>query len=259
MLPISYQLPLVVLSFIVATLASYVALDVAGRIVPGDRGGARWLWVIIAGAALGGGIWSMHFIAMLALQLPVAVWYQVPQVVVSALVAVLAAAVALGIATGSQGVRQVRMIPSAIAMGGAVAGMHYIGMAAMRGPFFIQYNMRYVWISVAIAVVASYAALWLMATAPVGLEGAALTGRRCIAAIVMGIAVSGMHYTGMYAAGFCGISSRFLDSAGSLETSVLAVSIALMTVVLLAIGLAAAAVDRLGKLEGISSRTSQSS
>jgi len=243
MLSTAYHPVLVALSALIATLASYVALDVAGRIMPGT-GCARWAWVVAAAISLGGGVWSMHFVAMLALQLPVAVWYDVPQVLLSALVAVAASSVALGITAGQGKINQGRLIPAALAMGAAVAGMHYIGMAAMNGPFFIQYNMGVVAASVGIAIVASYAALWLMATAPSGLADRTLLLRRWAAAVAMGIAVSGMHYTGMYAAEFCRSTGGGSRGFGAFATPSLAVTVAMFTFMILAVGLTAAAADR---------------
>jgi NO-binding membrane sensor protein with MHYT domain len=243
MLPTTYHPALVALSALIATLASYVALDVAGRITPGT-GCARWAWVVAAAISLGGGIWSMHFVGMLAMQLPVAIWYDIPKVLLSALVAVAASSVALGITTGTGKAGQKRLIPAALTMGTAVAGMHYIGMAAMSGPFFIQYNIGIIVASYCIAVVASYVALWLLTSAPNGVTSAKLVWRRWIAAGAMGVASCGMHYTGMYAAEFCRSSGANISKFGTLATTSLAVTVAMFTLMILAVGLTAAAADR---------------
>lgn len=243
MLPTVYHTGLVALSAIIATLTSYVALDVAERIAPGS-GCARWAWVLAAAASLGGGVWSMHFIAMLAMQLPMAVWYDVPRVLLSAFVAVIASSAALAMTAGYDNITQKRLVPAALSMGAAVAGMHYIGMSAMTGPFYIEYHMVPVVASIAIAVVASYAALWLMATAPRGTTSGRFASRRWIAAVIMGIAVSGMHYTGMYAADFCASPAGTHNGFGALGTSSLAVTVAIFMSMILAVGFTAAAADR---------------
>ena len=153
MLEPSYDHGLVVISLIVAVLASYTALDVAGR-VNANSGAVRGLWILGGAIAMGAGIWTMHFVGMLAFQLSVPVSYGPGLVVLSILVAMTASGLALWVASltrvnhGLQGL-------AALVMGIAIAGMHYIGMAAMRVAAHVHYDPLRWWLSIAIAVVAS--------------------------------------------------------------------------------------------------------
>ncbi len=148
---------LVTTSVLVAMLASYVALDLAGRVATAS-GRARAGWLLGGSVAMGGGIWSMHFIAMLAFTLAVPIAYDVPLVLLSIVAAILASAVALfTISLG--GLSWPRLLGAGLTMGAAVAGMHYTGMAAMRLAAELHYDATLVAASLAIAVAASIAAL----------------------------------------------------------------------------------------------------
>ena len=125
----SYDYPLVALSVAIAMVSSYAALDLAGRVTQ-SSGRTRALWLGGGAVTMGSGIWSMHYVGMLAFRLPVPVQYDWPTVVVSLLAAILAAAIALSVASGTiMDFR--RAVVGSVLMGGAIAGMHYIGMAAM--------------------------------------------------------------------------------------------------------------------------------
>ncbi|HZW95093.1 MAG TPA: MHYT domain-containing protein [Candidatus Eremiobacteraceae bacterium] len=197
-LPGSYDYRLVALSVLIAILASYTALDLAGR-VKAARGWARLTWLTGGAIAMGLGIWSMHYIGMLAFSLPVPVRYFLPTVVMSLLAAIFASAVALYVASR----QKMGPLPAAIGsiiMGSGIAGMHYIGMAAMRLSAECMYDIRLVSLSVVLAIVISLVALWLTFRFREEMKG---TGWRKIAsALVMGAAIPVMHYTGMAAASF---------------------------------------------------------
>src|SRR5580704_18972274 len=126
----SYDYRLVALSVVIAVLASYAALSLAER-VTSARGSARTIWLAGGATAMGIGIWSMHYIGMLAFTLPVPIQYDWPTVLVSLLAAIFASAVALFVVSRKK-MGFTRAIIGSIFMGGAIAGMHYIGMAAMR-------------------------------------------------------------------------------------------------------------------------------
>src|SRR6202044_1581711 len=138
----SYDYRLVVVSVLIAVMASYAALDLAGR-VTSARGNARRLWLGGGAVAMGTGIWSMHYVGMLALRLPVPVEYDWPTVLLSLLAAILASAIALFVVSRGR-INFLRAGAGAIFMGSAIAGMHYIGMAAMRLPAMCQYSSRIV-------------------------------------------------------------------------------------------------------------------
>jgi two-component system cell cycle sensor histidine kinase/response regulator CckA len=195
----SYNTFLVVLSVVVAMLASFAALDLAGR-VRSESGVTRIGWLGGGATVMGLGIWSMHFVGMLAFHLPLTIEYDVPLMLASMLVAIAASLLALAVVSRSEiGVGS--FVPAGILMGGAIAGMHYIGMASMRVDATRSYNPSIVAMSIVIAIVASLVALWLAFRfrSDVTVSGRLL---KTLSAIVMGIAISGMHYTAMAAARF---------------------------------------------------------
>ena len=148
----TYDPVLVALSVLLATLASYVALDLAGRITAA-HGRARTAWLAGGALAMGIGIWSMHFVGMLAFSLPVPVAYDIPLLVLSVTVAVGASLLALAVVSRGALTRS-SLALAGLSMGAAIAGMHYVGMASMRpGP--AGYTPSLVVASVAVAVVAS--------------------------------------------------------------------------------------------------------
>src|ERR1700680_2499091 len=128
----SYDLRLVVLSILIAVLASYVALDLGVR-VRSARGIVRQAWLTGGAISMGLGIWSMHFVGMLAFRLPIPVRYDLPTVFLSLLAAILASAAALHVVKGERFSRH-DALAGGLAMGAGIAGMHYLGMAAMRLP-----------------------------------------------------------------------------------------------------------------------------
>ena len=134
----TYDLGLVALSVVIAILASGAALDLANR-VTAARGRARALWLAGGAFAMGSGIWSMHYVGMLAFRLPVPVLYDVPTVLASLLAAVLASAVALLFVSGET-LGPARVLLGSAIMGAGIAIMHYTGMAAMRMPATLTYN-----------------------------------------------------------------------------------------------------------------------
>jgi PAS domain S-box-containing protein len=193
----SYDLRLVVLSILMAILASYVALDLALR-VRAVRGRTRHAWLASGSISMGLGIWSMHFVGMLAFKLPIPVRYDVPTVLLSLLAAILASAVALDFASGERFGRR-EALAGGLVMGGGIAAMHYIGMAAMRLPATCHYNSLLLGLSIAIAVVASLSALTFAFDFH---EEPRQTWAKGASAAAMGIAIASMHYTGMSSASF---------------------------------------------------------
>jgi signal transduction histidine kinase len=236
---------LVVASVVIAIFASYVALEMAARLSAARRHARRWWW-LSAPVAMGVGIWSMHFVGMLAFHLPVLVRYDGPLVLISVLVAIGASALALFAA--SRPSLPVRVLGlSSLCMGAAISGMHYVGMAAMRLPGFIVWRPALVALSVAIAIAASFAALILafrLRATGTGL----FHWSKFAAAALMGAAIAGMHYTGMAAAEF--VPSGITVAAGtlSLHTTGVAVGVIVATVLVLSMALAGAALDERARL-----------
>ena len=194
--PIRWDYALIALSYAAAVAGSFAALQCAAAI-PHGRGRVNWNALWAAAIALGGGgIWYMHFIGMSALDTPRAllVRYDLLTTVASMIAAIVVAAVALYI-VGRDPRRVVNILLGGLFAGCGVAIMHYTGMEAMRMRAIIQWDPMTVGISVVIGIVASIAALWLtFYTRSVY--------QRILAALVMGVAVCGMHYTGMYAGTF---------------------------------------------------------
>ncbi|WP_375454398.1 MHYT domain-containing protein [uncultured Methylobacterium sp.] len=188
-----YDPALVALSVAIAVLASYTALDLGGR-VRGAAAGLRWAWVAAASIAMGGGIWSMHFIGMLAFEMDMPAAYDPGITLLSLLIAVGATGAALAWVSRT-GAGEGDVLVSGPLMGVGIAGMHYTGMAAMQVPGSLAHSPPLVALSVALAVTAATAALWLT----VRRHG---VWQKLAAAGVMGLAVAGMHYTGMAAATF---------------------------------------------------------
>src|SRR3954467_9887293 len=184
---------LVALSILVACFASYTALDLGGH-VAAARGLARCIWLAAAAITMGGGIWSMHFIGMLAFVMPIRMSYDIGLTTVSLLVAILVTGGGFYVIS-RQSASLSHLVFSGIFMGLGIAAMHYTGMAAMQGNTEVSYDRLFVALSLVIAIGASTAALWL-AFRTTDLW------QKLAAAVVMGLAISGMHYTAMRAAIF---------------------------------------------------------
>src|SRR6202140_3169199 len=184
---------LVALSILIACFASYTALDLSGH-APSARGLARRMWLLAAAITMGGGIWSMHFVAVLAFIMPTPMSYDIGLTTLSLVVAIFVTGGGFYVIS-RQSASPLRCVLSGIFMGLGIAGMHYTGMAAMRGHVELSYDPLFVALSLVIAIGASTVALWVAfrTTDPV---------ERLVAAVVMGLAVSGMHYTAMRAAIF---------------------------------------------------------
>jgi diguanylate cyclase (GGDEF)-like protein len=226
----SYDLLIVAASLLIATVASYVALDLARRVRTHQRSVARNWW-FGGSIVLGTGIWAMHFVGMLAFSLPIALGYTKGLTLLSWVAAVVVSGVALSIA--SRGALTMgRLAFGSLAMGGGICTMHYTGMAALDMAPGIVWNGWLVAASALIAVTASAAALlmffWLR-----GLGDARGPRYQVLAAGVMGLAISGMHYTGMAAASFP--EGAVCLSADSLSGEGVGVLVSLATISLLVV------------------------
>lgn len=190
---VSYNWFLVVLSFLISVFGSFTGLQITNGMKTSSEGVSLG-WVIAAAVSLGGGaIWTMHFIGMLAYQVPMDVGYTPGLTFLSLLIAVVAVGIGIYIAVSGE-LSIVRLLGAGLFTGLAVASMHYIGMEAMVMQGEMVYNKMLVGVSIAIAIVAATVALWLA----VNLKGTALM---LGSAVIMAIAVCGMHYTGMAAMG----------------------------------------------------------
>ena len=199
MLNISWDPMLIAVSYLVAFIASFVALDSAGKIPLSSRKAALF-WRIAGGITLGIGIWSMHFIGMLSMQMPMMMSYDLWLTLASLGVAIVASTIAINIAVTGKHLSPFRLFFATVILSAGVVAMHYIGMAALMLEGSILWDRRIVGVSVMIAVVASGVALWLAFRLRDKHKGVFVT--RILAALVMGAAICAMHYTGMSAAHF---------------------------------------------------------
>jgi two-component system sensor histidine kinase/response regulator len=232
----SYDYRLVALSVFIATLASYAALDLSGR-VTSAHGRARLIWLSWGAVAMGIGIWSMHYIGMLAFRLPVPVQYDWPTVLFSLLAAVFASAVALFVVSRRK-MGLFRATVGSSFMGGGIAAMHYVGMAAMRLPAMCHYSAALVSLTVVLAIVISFVALWL--TFHFRGDNTAGGWPKTVSALAMGAAIPIMHYTGMTAVRFVpallsqrelahSVSISFLGGAGIIVVTFMVLGLVFLT------------------------------
>jgi PAS domain S-box-containing protein len=193
-----YDYRLVALSVFISILAAFAALDLAER-VTASRSGSRLAWLYGGAAAMGIGIWAMHYVGMVAFDLPVPVMYDWPTVVLSLLTAILASAVALFIVS-RQTMGLARTAGCSVMMGSGIAAVHYIGMEAMRLQAMDIYSPGLVVLSVFLAVAISFVALQL---AFAGRQDHSSWGRRKLwSGLILGAAIPIMHYVGMAAVRF---------------------------------------------------------
>jgi two-component system, sensor histidine kinase and response regulator len=249
-----YDYRLVALSIFIAILASYAALDLSGR-VTSAQGRMRFLWLSGGATAMGIGIWAMHYIGMLAFHLPVPVQYDWPTVLLSMLAAVCASAEALFVVSRSQ-MGVFRAAVGSIIMGGGIATMHYIGMAAMRLPAMCQYSSTLVIVSVVLAIVISFVALWLA----FHFREVTTSGgwRKNASSLVMGAAIPVMHYTGMAAARFVPAEMNPQELLHSVSISILGMAgICVVTFLVLGIVFVTSLADRRFSVQALELETSE--
>jgi diguanylate cyclase len=230
---------LVIASVLIAMLASFTALDMAGRVTDAQEQSSRWWWFVGGSMAMGIGIWSMHFVGMLAFSLPVPMGYDPWITALSLAIAIALSAFALWRVCFAA-MTWVRLAAGAVLMGSGVCAMHYTGMAAMRMNPPIQYDPVLFTASVAIAVAASGAALWI--AFHLRRNGKRIWLMRCGAAMVMGLAIAGMHYTGIAAARFP-IGSVCTMGHPGMDTAWMAPVLIVSTLSVLAIALITSLLD----------------
>lgn len=226
-----------ILSYAVAALAAWTALDLFQRI-RGREGRDQTPWLAAAAVAMGGGVWAMHFIAMLGFDPGAPVRYDPGLTILSFLLAVAGTAGAF-FAASRERLGAVRIPVAGAAMGTAIALMHYVGMTAMRTTATVGWRAELVFASIVIAVAASIAALWAS-------RRESSTVWRLAAAASLGLAVVGMHYTGMAALELRPVAGALHEDGAS--PLAIAVSVAAVTAVILFIGLAASMADERARL-----------
>ena len=236
----AYNYGLVALSVLIAIFSSYAALDLAGR-VTAARGWTRTVWLLAGAGAMGTGIWSMHYIGMLAFILPIPVAYHWPTVLLSLFAAIFASVIALYVGS-RQKMGAFRALAGSVLMGGGIASMHYIGMDAMRLSAVCHFNSFLVVLSVVFAVLFSLVALWITFHFRDDKKG--IDWGKSAGAVLMGTAIPVMHYTGMAAASFTP-SSMPSDLSRAVSISTLGtIGIAAVTWIVLGLALLTSWLDR---------------
>ncbi|MGH9654785.1 MAG: response regulator, partial [Bryobacteraceae bacterium] len=215
----------------VAICAAYAALDLSSR-VTSTKGFAKIAWIWGGASAMGIAIWSMHYIGMLAFHLPVPVRYDVLLVIVSMIAAVIASAIALSF-TSRPVLRTSQLAWGALFMGSGIGAMHYIGMAAMLMSCVCVWNWWIVALSVVIAVVGCGVAIFSLRS---GVSAGGFR-KKIVAAILLGLAISSMHYTAMAAARFRAAHHFFDPNAGVSVSSLGGIGIAIVSLVLLGVAI----------------------
>jgi PAS domain S-box-containing protein len=240
MLTSSYDFRLVALSVLIAVGASYLAFDLTAR-ATAARGRRFVLWLVGAAITLGAGIWSMHYVAMLALRLPVPLSYDWPTAMMSLRVAIVASAVAIYIIS-RESITVWRMVLGSIVLASGISGMHYIGMAAMLSTAESHYDPRLVAMSVVLGAVISFEALRLLFQSRE--EKRRFGPKKLASAGAMGLAVAAVHFTGMAAVHFTagGVNP---DLSHVMSINVLsAAGISIFTMMILVVAVLASVLDR---------------
>jgi diguanylate cyclase (GGDEF)-like protein len=238
----SYDGVLVVVSYVVAALASYAGLLMSERIGVAESVRGRWAWLSAGSVTMGIGVWAMHFLGMLAFVLPIPVAYNLDITIASAVPAILASAVALSVMGGNQhGYRQ--YIIAGTLLGAGIGGTHYTGMAAMLMNADMRYDPGLFALSILVAVGLGIAALYAH-DLRLGILGFGKSRRlHPLGAAVMGLAVAGMHYTAMGATYFFPIADKGIDDL-ALDPHWLSVGVTAITILIVLLAIAATSVDK---------------
>ena len=193
-LQVEYSVPIIVLSVFIACLASYTALSMNERIVYHSFF-HRYIWLGLASITMGFGIWSMHFIGMSAAMLPVEMRFNIPLTILSVVPAILATFLAFSISSKAN--NSSKLIGFAgVFMGIGISSMHYIGMKAMISDANYAYHFGYFLLSVFIAILASFFSLFIFLRLQQYMNNLIV---KMVTSLLMGVAISSMHYTGMHA------------------------------------------------------------
>ncbi len=236
----SYTPWLVVVSLLVAILASFTALDMANRVTTAPSSRISVLWLFGGGCAMGLGIWSMHFIGMLAFRLPIPLGYDLGLTAASLLAAIASSIFALWLVSRPT-LPHSRLALGGLLMGCGIASMHYIGMSAMLMRPGIEYHSGWFILSVIVAVAASWVALFVAFRLR---HNDTRLHHRIVPAVLLGVAIVGMHYTGMAAAQFPANSVCGAAAGDGLQTQWLGALVMVLTIGILAVVLLVSWLDQ---------------
>ena len=237
---------LVILSYFIATISAYASIDLAKR-VSASGPNAKFFWLISGGATLGTGIWSMHFIAMLSYHFPVPVFYNTTLVIISVFIAIIGCFTGFYLLATKDYCIQ-RFLFAGLLMGAGIAAMHYVGMIAIN-PIVITYDPLLFFISIVIAIFASWAALWIGFLSPYSRKKMSWQ-LKVVFSLIMAIAITGMHYTGMAAADFSN-SPDIEDFTASIDSTLLAWIVAGVTLLMFTLFFFTITFDRMWRKRGL--------
>lgn len=237
MLNVSWDPVLIGISFVVAFIASFIALDSAGKVAISNRRESTF-WRLSGGATLGMGIWSMHFIGMLAMKMSMPINYHFSLTAFSFFIALISATLAINIAISGNTLSTKRLVVATGILSAGVVTMHYVGMYAIIEHVAILWSHSLILLSVMIAIVASGVGLWLAFHLRQNTRRALFN--RLVAALIMALAIASMHYTGMGAATFTHFGHTVHNGLSTLELSVWVCAV---TLVILGIMLVVSMVD----------------
>jgi diguanylate cyclase (GGDEF)-like protein len=238
----TYHFGTVLLSLLVAVLASYTALHLVSRVTLASSHTARRIWLIGGACAMGAGVWTMHFVGMLAYSVTAHAEYDYGLTLLTLVFAVVASYAALVATTRRRRGARTVLISSGV-MAAALCGMHYLGMASVHFASALTYRTDILLVSVFISYLSSAVALWAarMLRAHGSHTTLPIARKRLSCALLMSVAIVGTHYVGMAAISFDGLSPRAHVHAGGFDSGWLAAAIAAATLGLLcaALGLSA--------------------
>jgi NO-binding membrane sensor protein with MHYT domain len=227
---------LVATSVSIAILAAFVALSISSRMVAATSWRGRSAWASAGAISMGGGIWAMHFIGMLAFSLPCGISYDPAGTLLSIIPGILASGVALHVISRVSDPGPTRLIAGAIFMGAGIGAMHYAGMAAMRPDALLRYDPRLVAVSVIVAVVLAFISLEVRFRLRRYMSSDVVA--TSAAAAILGMAVSGMHYTAMQASMFFPMATVRVNVA-MLSATLMASLITVISILIAAIAIIA--------------------
>ncbi|EDY82131.1 Bacterial signalling N terminal domain repeat protein [Verrucomicrobiia bacterium DG1235] len=251
----TYDVTLVILSYAVACLAAFCALSILRKNLHKEkRRKQKALWQSIGAIAMGVGVWAMHFIGMLAFKLPIPVGYDPVITTLSALPAVFSSWIVLKLIGGSE-LSTNRLIAGGVLMGSGIGLMHYSGMAGMQLNAMMYYDPIIFASSIGVAVVLSIASLYTTYYLKRFSESRPLISRS-IGAIIMGLAVGTMHYTGMAATHYLDLCTTPVEISG-LKPSVLVALVSIASLVIIGLTTLAGVIDYNYRAATRSATTSQ--
>ncbi|AMQ86000.1 putative bifunctional diguanylate cyclase/phosphodiesterase [Pseudomonas glycinae] len=233
---------LVLVAYLVACAASFATLDMAERVAHAEEPGSQRIWRWIGATCLAGGIWAMHFISMLAFQAPIGIQYNLPVTLFSLVIALLASWLAMHTLSTPQP-SLLQYLKTAIVIGLGIAGMHYVGMAAIESAASAYYDPTLFLASIVIAIGASFAALWVAGYLREG-SGLHIQMLKYVAALILGAGILSMHFTGMAALQLVLPEGQLPTLASQTSHLQLGLTVALITLLILGSAISAALADK---------------